>query len=146
FSIDDMNAGLTSVFASILELDSATFERNWTQEGLATYVGGEVYRRSMFLAKSPYHRTQFTSDLIGLLINNVEVAELGDNPIFWQVRPELGAFTAIETLKMICYIQLISSDKFLAERMRVKFILENIFCALIESGNRLLPSDWRLVY
>jgi dGTPase len=140
FSIDDMNESLASVFSSILELDPKTFEKDWSIEGLGTFVGGEVYRASTYLAKSPYHRAQFTSDLIGFLINRIEVAMSSDNPVFWQVRPTRDSFCLIETLKMICYIQLIRSDKFLAERRRAKFILESIFTALVESGSDLLPS------
>ena len=146
FSIDDMNSTLASVFSEILDLDPKVFEREWSTASLATYVGGEVHRTSMLLAKSGYHRTQFTSDLIGHLISRIEVSRLASSPIFWQVRPTIDAFVAIETLKMICYTQLISSDKLLADRRRAKFILESIFTTLIKSGGDLLPNDWRVVY
>jgi dGTPase len=146
FSIDDINSTLTSVFSDILNLDDSVFRREWSTEELATSVGGEVYRASTLLAKSPYHRTQFTSDLISLLINKIEVSKVTDSPIFWQTRLTIDAFIAVEALKMICYTQLISSDKFLAERRRAKFILQNIFDALVESGSNLLPNDWRVVF
>ena len=105
-----------------------------------------MYGASKLLAKSSYHRTQFTSDLIGFFINKVEVSKTSSDPIFWQVRPSIDAFVAIETLKMICYTQLIISDKFLAERRRADHILGRLFNALAKSGNDLLTEDWRIVY
>jgi dGTPase len=146
FSINELNAGLMSVFASILELDAGVFGRPWRVENLAAYVGGEVHRASTLLAKSSYHRTQFSSDLIGYLITKVEVSKQADNPVFWQVRPTLDAFGVIESLKMICITHLIQSDKFLADRRRARHIIKNMFEALIESGSDLLPADWRIIY
>jgi hypothetical protein len=81
FSIDEMNASLASVFSSILEIDPSVFSRKWTTDGLATFVGGEVHRSSMLLARYPYHRNQFTSDLIGYFINTIEVSRATDNPM-----------------------------------------------------------------
>jgi len=146
FTIDDLNRALGSVFAAPLHISEEVFRRRWTASELGAYVGGEVYRTSVLLAKSPYHRTQFTSDLIGRLVRDVSVNKCCDNPIFWQVRPSIGEFGAIESLKSICMTQLINSDKFLAEKNRARHIISRIFFALRESGSDLLPEDWRLVY
>jgi dGTPase len=147
FTVDEMNGNLVRVFSSILQIDESHIgSRDWSGEDLATYVGGEVFKASTLLAKSSYHRTQFTSDLIGFLINKVEIAEFAENPVFWQARLQLDAFKAVETLKLITFTQLIQSDKFLAEGRRAQHILERIFTALVESGANLLPSDWRAVY
>lgn len=145
FPIDEMNSNLVSVFSTILDFDLDD-RVEWSAESLGTLVGGAVYRASALLAKSTYHRTQFTSDLIGLLVSKVEVSKSATNPVFWQARPSLEAFKAIETLKMICFTQLIESDKFLADRSRAKHILRSVFNELVSSGDRLLPPDWRAVY
>jgi dGTPase len=129
-----------------LQISEEVFERQWGASQLGAYVGGEVYKASTLLAKSPYHRTQFTSDLIGRLVRDVSVNKCCDYPIFWQVRPSIGEFAAIESLKSICLTQLINSDKFLAEKRRAKHLISRIFEALRESGSDLLPEDWRVVY
>ena len=147
YTVDEMNGNLVSVFSSILDIDvNRIGSRSWTGEELATFVGGEVYKKSALLAKSSYHRTQFTSDLIGFLIQKVEVARIGENPVFWQARLELDAFKTVETLKMMAFMHLIRSDKFLAEGRRAKHVLERIFETLKDSGSDLLPADWRLVF
>jgi dGTPase len=146
FSVDELNSGLASVFATILQLDPGVFDRDWTSENFAAFVGAEVQRASTLLAKSPYHRTQFSSELLGFLITKIEVSNQHPNPVFWQVRPSIDAFGVIEALKMICYTHLIESDKFLAERRRARHILGSIFDALVESGSDLLPADWRVIY
>jgi dGTPase len=147
FTVDDMNEALTSVFARVVEPPKDVFERNWRDAPeLGASVGGQVYEQSRLLAKSPYHRTQFTSDLIGRWINSVEVIEDDDDPTFWRVRPSIDAFIAIESLKTICYTTLIRSDRFLAERHRAKHIIGGIFDAIYDSGSDLLPADWRAIY
>jgi dGTPase len=106
----------------------------------------EVYRASNLLARSSYHRTQFTSDLIGRFVRSVNVRRVGEDPAFWQVRPNVGEFAAIETLKAICMNLLIRTDKFLAEKSRSRHIITCIFEALQDSGRDLLPDDWKIIY
>ncbi len=66
--VADVNTSLLKIFSSILRLDIDKLEgRNWDTEELATYVGAEVYKTSELLAKSTYHRSKFTSDLLGFL-------------------------------------------------------------------------------
>lgn len=146
-TLDFLNACLESVFASVITVDSEKYaNETWTEEKLGAAVGGDVYRRSELIAKSPYHRTQFTSDLIALFINQIELVSLESSPVFWQVRPSFRVFTAIETLKMICFTQLIASGRFLAERKRAHHIISRIFRALESSGADLMTNDWRQVY
>ena len=145
-TIDLLNDCLESVFASVVTVDAEKYaNETWSEVKLGAAVGGDVFRRSELIAHSPYHRTQFTSDLIGLFIEQIEVVGEG-NPVFWQVRTKFGAFVAIETLKMISFTKFIKSGRFLAERKRADFIIRGIFQALESSGNDLLTDDWRQVY
>ena len=147
FNVDDMNETLTSVFAVSVVPPEDVFTRSWADGAeLGASVGGQIYEQSRLFSKSPYHRTQFTSDLIGRWINSVKVIEDEDDPTFWRVRPSVEAFIAIESLKTICYTTLIRSDRFLAERRRAQHIIGSIFRAIDESGSDLLPNDWRAVY
>jgi dGTPase len=146
FNIDDLNTALTSVFSSVLKITNTVFERSWSGSELGAYVGSEVHKASTVLSKSSYQRTQFTSDLIGQFVRSVNVYKKGPDPVFWQVRPSVGEFAAIETLKAVAMNLLIRSDKFLAEKHRAKHIITSIFNALKESGSELLPQDWKEVY
>ena len=146
FTIDDLNTALASVFGSVVQISDRVFSREWSAADLGVYVGGEVYRASNLLARSSYHRTQFTSDLIGRFVRSVNVRKAGEDPTFWQVRPNVGEFAAIETLKAICMNLLIRTDKFLAEKRRSRHIITRIFEALRDAGPDLLPEDWKLVY
>ena len=146
FDIDDLNVALTSVFSSVLNIPNSVFDRQWSGTDLGAYVGAEVHRASTLLSKSSYHRTHFTSDLIGRFVRSVNVYKKGADRVFWQVRPSVGEFVAIETLKAVAMNFLIRSDKFLAEKHRAKHIITNIFNVLKESGSELLPQDWKEVY
>jgi dGTPase len=142
FSVDRMNIGLEHVFWSVIEIPD-----DFGPQPPVVAVGGDFFRRSELIAKSPYQRTDFTSDLIGFFINNVEVVRhKTDNPIFWEVRPSFENFLQIETLKEITSTQLIHSDKFLSERQRANYIITRIFNALKASGKDLMTSDWRAIY
>jgi len=145
FDIDDLNRGLATIF----------FGTSWgvvaddvgdLDEGKLVYIGSEIHRFSQYMATSPYLRTEFTSELIGLLVRKIEVIEDDSNPIFWTVRPKIDAFTLIESLKQICFTQLIETDRFLAEKHRAKHILGHLFHAIKETGSSLLPPDWREIY
>jgi dGTPase len=146
FTIKLLNNGLENIFADAIYIDQKVFQKEWSSESLGAAIGGEIFRRSEEMARLPYVRTAFTSDLIGRFIHDVHVVEDGINPVFWHVRPSFDAFTAIETLKTIAYLELINSDKFLADRWRATHIITRIFNALKDSGSALMTKDWRQIY
>ncbi len=141
-----INQTFTSVFATTLHVDDLA-DQEWSDNAARTAaLGVRLFVQSHDLANSSYQRTAFTSDLVGKWISSVEVVRNKQHPAFWRVRPAVGTFVAIESLKMICYMNLIRSGKFLAEKQRAKHMITSIYEAISDTGSDLLPPEWRAAY
>ncbi|AYD02707.1 dGTP triphosphohydrolase [Neorhizobium sp. NCHU2750] len=107
----------------------------------------QAHSWSNVMAENGYHRTDFTSSLIQMFIEGVEVVKHKSHPQLHQAKLEIDTFVAVETLKNITYQAIIRSPALQVVEFRGKDIVKKIFVAITkDDGDRLLPSDFRELY
>lgn len=107
----------------------------------------QAHNYSQLMAENGYHRTDFTSGLIQLFMEGVEVERDSAHPQLHKARLQINTFIIVETLKNITYQAIIRSPTLQVVEFRGKDIVKKIFAAIVnDEGDRLLPSDFRTLY
>jgi dGTPase len=113
----------------------------------ALYNAIHVYRASKTAAGNAYHRTAFTSDLVGDFVNAVELHPEPEFPCLSRVALKPDALLKVETLKTYTFEATIFSTRLKVAEFRGYDVISSIFDAL--SGTRgylLMPDDVRSLY
>lgn len=98
-------------------------------------------------ANNGYHRTRFTSLLVGQFLNGVEVVPHPKYPQLHQARLDLKTFLHVEVLKNITFEAVIRSPMLQVVEYRGKEIIHKIFEVIRDgNGERLMPPDFRDIY
>lgn len=150
-SIEDVYHVLHFVFQdlfSISENDIKTAKkRNIPAEVKKMLFSVQAHEYSKLVAEDGYYRTDFTSGLIQLFMEGVEVSRDPNHPQLHKARLNIDTFVIVETLKNITYQAIIRSPTLQVVEFRGKDIVKRIFEAIVkDDGNRLLPSDFRALY
>lgn len=142
-STEDVAQVLLELFGELADgLESGfDFTRKSAQLASAT----TVYQAAVRLARDGYLRSFFTSRLIRLAIEGIELDFDGKRPALSNVRLHKEAKVRVEVLKHFTYEATIQSNRVTVSQFRAKEILHTIFEALMED-QRLLPEDARQLY
>lgn len=150
-AVTDVHEILHDVFSDLFTFGTAQLEilknRRSTNEYKKMYFSVEAQQRSRLYAEDGYHRTAFTSKLVGVFIQGVEVQPNSEYPQLHNVRLDLKTFVTVEVLKNITYEAVIRAPALQVVEYRGKDIIKKIFHAINQKGgDRLLPRDFREVY
>jgi dGTPase len=148
FTVNDVNSILADIFHDALMLPENKYkelEGSLPIEKATFVLASHASATSDVMRKNGYIRSHFTSKLVGLFIDAVELIFNDRNPKLSTVQIKLDTLKIVETLKAYSVQQLIESPMLkLAERQGQE-ILGKIFDELNKNGN-LLPEDWRDIY
>lgn len=146
---------LINTFASILEVskvegyeDDTNEEMKYEQEIIHARSIAYIHEVSKDVAMNGYRRTQFTSELVGDLVNSVRLTELNtEEPILSKVEMEEEINKVANVLKYFVFESQIMSPKFKIAEFRGKEIVKEIFESLMEKDNyRLMPIDFVQIF
>lgn len=102
---------------------------------------------SSLYAGNGYHRTGFTSKLVQLFLDGVEVVPHSKYPQLHKARLNIKTFVFVEVLKNITFEAVIRSPMLQVVEYRGKDVIKRIFYAITdEHGDRLMPPDFREIY
>ncbi|WP_333898490.1 dGTP triphosphohydrolase [Agrobacterium pusense] len=147
-SVKDVHEILFDVFSPIFRVD----EEDAVDTGALTptqkmLISVESQTRSRIYADNGYARTAFTSKLVGLFIQGIEVVPHATFPQLHRARLKRQTFVMVEALKNITFEAVIRAPTLQVVEYRGKDILKRIFRALSRGdGARLLPPDFRDIY
>lgn len=102
---------------------------------------------SSLYAGNGYHRTGFTSKLVQLFLDGVEVVPHEKYPQLHKARLNIKTFVFVEVLKNITFEAVIRSPMLQVVEYRGKDVIKKIFKAIHDdNGDRLMPPDYREIY
>ena len=111
------------------------------------YFSMESKKLSSLYAGNGYHRTSFTSKMVQLFLDGVEVVAHEKHPQLHKARLNIKTFVFVEVLKNITFEAVIRSPMLQVVEYRGKDIIKRIFNAITDaSGDRLMPPDFREIY
>lgn len=150
-AVKDVHEILHDVFSDLFTFGTEQIailkNRKSTNEFKKMYFSVEAQQRSRLYAEDGYHRTAFTSKLVGAFIQGVEVQPNSVYPQLHNVRLDLKTFVTVEVLKNITYEAVIRAPALQVVEYRGKDIIKKIFHAINQKGgDRLLPRDFREIY
>lgn len=112
-------------------------------------VAGHAHRTAEEISQNGYHRTGFTSQLVGEAIEAVELAPNNQYPYLSKVRLSDDIWRRTEVLKKFVFEKLIRSPRMKLAAFRGREIVRTIFEALDDAdatAYELLPHDFRALY
>jgi len=144
FTVAEFNATARRIFAGVLSVD-AELQENIDLEEYNALVVSVTTVVSDNLCKNGYYRTEFTSELVGRFVREVDVEVNDEFPAASKAKLSVGAFVAVELLKMLAFEAVIMSSRLKSAENRGQWIIEQIFKELIDDdeGYLLMPEDWR---
>jgi len=148
FDVEDVDKILFELFDEILvppEINRKALESGVGYHELSLLVTAPASYQSRQLGLNGYLRTQFTSDLVGQFIRNIEVNVDDKFPAMSSVKLKLSTFKVVETLKRFSFQLLIESPRLKLAERRGKEIINKVFNTLIDDSS-LLPEDWRQLH
>ncbi|MGQ3214666.1 dGTP triphosphohydrolase [Shinella sp.] len=102
---------------------------------------------SALYATNGYHRTKFTSRLVQMFLNGVQVEEHKTFPQLHQAKLDIKTFLYVEVLKNITFEAVIRSPMLQVVEYRGKDVIKRIFEVISTgTGERLMPPDFREIY
>lgn len=148
FGLSSVNSILTEIFGGILSPSKETMNRvnsGVSFEEAAFIFSANTHQYSSELCENGYYRTEFTSELVGEYVRNVEFKENLEYPNQSRVRLKLDTFKKVETLKRYAFELLIDSPRLKMAERRGREIIKKIFETLNDKPE-LLPDDWSNLY
>ena len=142
-SAEDVAQVLLELFAELADGVESGFD--FTRKNAQLASATTVYQAAARLARDGYLRSFFTSRLIRLAIEGIELDFDPKRPALSKVRLSGDAKRRVEVLKHFTYEATIQSNRVTVSQFRAKEILHAIFDALRED-QRLLPDDARHLY
>lgn len=111
------------------------------------YFSVDAQKRASVYAGNGYSRTAFTSNLVQVFLQGIEVKPHKQYPQLHKVQLDLKTFVTVEVLKNITYEAVIRAPALQVVEYRGKDIVKKIFAAISEkNGDRLMPPDFREVF
>jgi dGTPase len=102
---------------------------------------------SSLYAGNGYHRTRFTSKLVQLFLDGVEVVPHHKFPQLHQAKLKIKTFVFVEVLKNITFESVIRSPMLQVVEYRGKDVIKKIYEVISSAnGERLMPPDFREIY
>ncbi|RVH49318.1 dGTP triphosphohydrolase [Sinorhizobium meliloti] len=150
-SVKDAKEILHDVFSELFtfgtEQLSILRNRKTSNEYKKMYFSVEAEQRSRHYAEDGYSRTTFTSNLVQVFLQGVEVKPHEKFSQLHKVRLDVKTFIVVEVLKNITFEAVIRAPALQVVEFRGKDMIKKIFGAINEKGgDRLLPKDFREVY
>lgn len=150
-TVKDVQEILFDVFRDIFSFGTEQLgilkSRKSTNEYKKMYFSVEAQKRASVYADDGYSRTAFTSNLIQVFLQGVEVVSHEQYPQLHRVQLDLKTFVVVEVLKNITYEAVIRAPALQVVEFRGKDIVKKIFEAISEkNGDRLMPPDFRAIY
>jgi len=142
-SAEDVAQVLLELFGELA--DGVESELDFSRKNAQLASATTVYQAAATLARDGYLRSFFTSRLIRLAIEGVQLDFDEKRPVVSKVRLTGEAERRVEVLKHFTYEATIQSNRVTVSQFRAKEILHAIFDALSED-QRLLPDDARTLY
>ncbi|MET1411887.1 dGTP triphosphohydrolase [Roseibium sp. HPY-6] len=119
-------------------------KRKMSAEAKKMYYAAQSQQASQTLAENGYYRTRFTSKLVEMALNGIEVKKHKKYPQLHQARLDVYTFIIVEVLKNITFETIIRAPALQVVEYRGRDIVKKIFEAIIkDGGERLLPDDFR---
>lgn len=113
-------------------------------EAIVSYSALAAHKHSNLVQSDGYHRTAFTSDLIGERIRAITIEVNEDIPALSKVVLNDDARFQMDVLKHLTYEMHIRSQRLQVVETRGKQIVKELFEALQnDTYGALLPDDWR---
>ncbi|MDV4158213.1 dGTP triphosphohydrolase [Rhizobium brockwellii] len=150
-TVKDVQEILFDVFSDMFSFGTEQLQilknRKTSNEYKKMYFSVEAQKRASVYAEDGYSRTAFTSNLVQVFLQGVEVIAHAKYPQLHKVRLDLKTFVTVEVLKNITYESVIRAPALQVVEYRGKDIVKKIFAAISEkNGERLMPPDFREVY
>ncbi|MDK4726462.1 dGTP triphosphohydrolase [Rhizobium phaseoli] len=150
-SVADVRDVLYEVFSDIFAIgsDEDAFIRNRKIEPgrRKMYSSMATKKLSSLYAGNGYHRTRFTSKLVQLFLDGVEVVPHDQFPQLHQAKLKIKTFVFVEVLKNITFEAVIRSPMLQVVEYRGKDVIKKIFEVISSSnGYQLMPPDFREIY
>ncbi len=150
-TIEDVYEVLYIAFRDIFTVSEADIKtakrRSISPEQKKMLFSAQANEYSQLIAENGYHRTDFTSNLIQLFLEGVEVERDISYLQLNKARLNIDTFIMVETLKNITYQAIIRSPALQVVEFRGKDIVKKIFDAIVnQDGDRLMPNDFRTLY
>jgi dGTPase len=150
-SVKDVQEILFDVFSDMFSFGTEQLKilnnRKTTNEYKKMYFSVEAQKRASVYADDGFSRTAFTSNLVQVFLQGVEVIPNLKFPQLHKVRLDLKTFVTVEVLKNITYEAVIRAPALQVVEYRGKDIVKKIFAAISEkNGERLMPPDFRDVF
>ncbi|MBY3168702.1 restriction endonuclease [Rhizobium laguerreae] len=150
-TVKDVQEILFDVFSDMFSFGTEQLmilkNRKTSNEYKKMYFSVEAQKRASVYAEDGYSRTAFTSNLVQVFLQGVEVIPHAKYPQLHKVRLDLKTFVTVEVLKNITYESVIRAPALQVVEYRGKDIVKKIFAAISEKdGERLMPPDFREVY
>ncbi|MDX0774003.1 dNTP triphosphohydrolase [Sinorhizobium medicae] len=149
--VSDVRDVLYEVFKDIFAIgtEEEKFLRNRNIESgkRKMYSSMATEKLSSLYAGNGYHRTRFTSKLVQLFFDGVEIVPNSDFPQLHQAKLKLKTFVFVEVLKNITFESVIRSPMLQVVEYRGKDVIKKIFEVIgSPNGDRLMPPDFREIY
>ncbi|RVQ66178.1 dGTP triphosphohydrolase [Sinorhizobium medicae] len=150
-AVKDVQEVLHEVFKDLFSFGTEQLRilrsRKSSNEYKKMYFSVEAQKRAIHYAEDGYSRTAFTSNLIQVFLQGVEIKEHPKYPQLHKARLDLQTFVFVEVLKNITYEAVIRAPALQVVEYRGKDIVKKIFGAISErNGDRLMPPDFREIY
>ncbi|MDK1377234.1 MULTISPECIES: dGTP triphosphohydrolase [unclassified Sinorhizobium] len=150
-TVSDVRDVLYEVFRDIFSIgtDEEKFLRNRSIDPgrRKMYSPMSAKKLSSLYAGNGYHRTRFTSKLVQLFLDGIEVVPDPDFPQLHQAKLNIKTFVFVEVLKNITFESVIRSPMLQVVEYRGKDVIAKIFDVISSTnGDRLMPPDFREIY
>lgn len=152
-SVSDVKDIIITIFNEIvespIEIKRGTNLSKAQIEKLVPTILKVGYTDSKKIAVDGYERTNFTSQLVGKFIRNVEFLKIdGSIPALSTVQFKKSVKYQVEVLKKFTFYYQILSPKLKIAEYRGKKIVEEIFDILSDTkgGYQLMPSDYQRIF
>lgn len=111
------------------------------------YYAAQSQQASQTLGENGYYRTRFTSELVEMALDGIEVKKHKKYPQLHLARLNVYTFIVVEVLKNITFETVIRAPALQVVEYRGRDIVKKIFEAIIaDGGERLLPDDFKEIY
>ncbi|MBB4297215.1 dGTPase [Rhizobium leguminosarum] len=150
-SVSDIRDVLYEVFSGVFAIGSdedAIIRNRKIEPGRRKmYSSMAAKQLSSLYAGNGYHRTRFTSKLVQLFLDGVEVVPHEAFPQLHQAKLKIKTFVFVEVLKNITFESVIRSPMLQVVEYRGKDVIKKIFEVISSAnGERLMPPDFREIY
>jgi dGTPase len=150
FGANDFYHRLLEIFGDVLEVVDDEAMREIARGNVMAAIANAVSLAAHIsdkIADEGYYRTSFTSELVRLALDGIEIIPGNGHPMPIGVRLSFETFQRVEVVKNLVYQSLIMSPMLKVTEYRGKAVIREIFAALTEDdGHRLMPSDFQALY